>query len=88
MRVVWLPRARDQLLAIVRHISLDSPQAGVDLALLIRAQADTLLRYPNRCRAGRVKGTREMVVKPNYIIIYRVTEDVEILRVRHARMQG
>jgi len=26
-------------------------------------------------------------VKPNYIVVYRVTERVEVLRVRHARKQ-
>jgi toxin ParE1/3/4 len=88
MRVEWLPQARDQLLSIVRHISQDSPQAAVELAQLIRARADTLSTYPNRYRAGRVKGTRELVVRPNYIVVYRVAGDeVVVLRVRHARQQ-
>ena len=52
----------------------------------IRAKADTLSAYPNRYRVGRVAGTRELVVRPNYIVVYRVAgEQVEILRVRHAR---
>jgi len=43
-------------------------------------------RKPTPYRAGRVTGTRELVVRPNYIVVYRVTgEQVEILRVRHAR---
>jgi toxin ParE1/3/4 len=86
MRVEWLPQARDQLLSIVRHISQDSPQAAIELAQLIRARADTLATYPNRYRAGRIRGTRELVVKPNYIVVYRVAgEQVLVLRVRHAR---
>ena len=39
-------------------------------------------------RAGRVSGTREMVVRSNYVVIY--TEDtraVTILRVLHAAQQ-
>jgi toxin ParE1/3/4 len=84
--VEWLPIAREQLLAIVRHIAEDSPGAAVDLAQLIRAKADTLASYPNRYRAGRIRGTRELVVKPNYIVVYRVAgEQVLVLRVRHAR---
>lgn len=40
------------------------------------------------CRSGRVPGTREAVVHPNYILIYRVTADaVEIVRLVHARQQ-
>jgi addiction module RelE/StbE family toxin len=85
--VVWLPVAVEQLLSIIDHISEDSPAAAVELAQTIRAAADTLSHYPNRYRAGRIKGTRELVVKPNYIIVYRVTDRVEILRVRHARRQ-
>ncbi|XXQ68619.1 type II toxin-antitoxin system RelE/ParE family toxin [Neisseriaceae bacterium B1] len=40
-------------------------------------------------RIGRVmKGTRELVVHPNYLIIYRVLpETVEIVGVLHARRQ-
>ncbi|SOE63537.1 addiction module toxin, RelE/StbE family [Burkholderia sp. D7] len=83
--VFWLPRAIEPLLSIIDHVSADSPSAAVDLAVTIRAAADTLATYPNRDRAGRVKGTRELVVKPNYIVVYRVTVRVEVLRVRHAR---
>jgi hypothetical protein len=31
-----------------------------------------LSTYPNHYRAGRVKGTHELVVLPNYVILYRV----------------
>ncbi|KVW81388.1 type II toxin-antitoxin system mRNA interferase toxin, RelE/StbE family [Burkholderia ubonensis] len=89
MRIVWLPRALKQLLAIAEYIGEDSPEAAVALAQTIRERADTLAAYPLRCRTGRVAGTREMVVKPNYLVIYRVAGDeVQILRVRHARQRG
>lgn len=87
MIVVWLPRAIEQLLSIVDYISEDNPGAAIELAQTIRERAEMLSTSPNRYRAGRVKGTREMVVKPNYIVVYRVTGQVEILRVRHARKQ-
>jgi len=39
-------------------------------------------------RPGRVPGTREAVVHPNYILIYRVTADaVEIVNLVHARQR-
>jgi len=86
MIVVWLGSAEEQLLSIIDHISEDSPAAAVALGQTIRARAGTLATYPNRYRAGRIKGTRELVVKPNYIVVYRVAGDrVQILRVRHAR---
>lgn len=36
-------------------------------------------------RPGRIPGTREAVVHPNYILIYRVAEIIEALAVFHAR---
>jgi plasmid stabilization system protein ParE len=43
---------------------------------------------PALYRAGRVKGTRELVVRPNYVLVYRVLPDaVEVLRVLHATQQ-
>jgi plasmid stabilization system protein ParE len=39
-------------------------------------------------RAGRAGGTREAVVHPNYILIYRVTSNaVEIVSLVHARQE-
>jgi toxin ParE1/3/4 len=39
-------------------------------------------------RAGRVAGTREALVTPNYLVIYRVTANaIEILAVKHTRQQ-
>jgi addiction module RelE/StbE family toxin len=39
-------------------------------------------------KLGRVKGTCEIVVRPNYVIVYRVLGDlVEVLRVLHAAQQ-
>jgi toxin ParE1/3/4 len=42
--------------------------------------------FPYRGRPGRQAGTRELVVMPPYLIVYRVsgTEAVMILRVWHA----
>lgn len=43
---------------------------------------------PFMFRPGRVAGTREAVVRPNYLIVYRVgNAAVEVLRVLHARRQ-
>lgn len=40
---------------------------------------------PRLYRRGRVDGTREMVVRPNYLVVYAETSEmVTILRVLHA----
>ena len=70
------------------HIAEDNPVAALELDELIERKADQLVENPNLYRAGRKRGTREMVVHPNYIVIYRVQgEVVEILRVKHAAQQ-
>ena len=80
--------ARADLLAIVDYISDDNPDAAQRLKDDIEAKAAKLPEHPKLYRAGRVPGTREMVVRSNYVVIY--TEDaraVTVLRVLHAAQQ-
>lgn len=84
----WRETARADLLAIVDYISDDNPDAAQHLKDDIEAKASKLPEHPKLYRAGRVAGTREMVVRTNYIVIY--VEDahaVSILRVLHAARQ-
>jgi addiction module RelE/StbE family toxin len=88
LRLEWKELARDDLNQIIEHIADDNPDAAATLADDIEAKAARLPEHPELYRAGRKKGTREMVVHPNYIVIYRVQETVvEILRVKHAAQQ-
>lgn len=49
---------------------------------------ERLPEHPFLYRIGRVEGTREAVVHPNYLVIYRVgVEEVEIINIVHARQQ-
>lgn len=44
--------------------------------------------HSKRYKTGRVPGTREIVVLPNYLMVYRINGDaLTILRVLHARQQ-
>jgi len=53
---------------------------------MLSAQSLPLMSY--LFRLGRVPGTREHVVHPNYIVVYQVGDDViDILRVLHSRQQ-
>ena len=70
------------------YIAEDNPTAGIDLDLEFEAKAENARLRPKLYKAGRVKGTREIVVRPNYVMVYRVTSDVvEVLRVLHATQQ-
>jgi toxin ParE1/3/4 len=84
----WRQTAHADLLAIVDYISDDNPDAAQRLKDDIEAKAAKLPGHPKLYRAGRVPGTREMVVRSNYVVIY--AEDartVTILRVLHAAQQ-
>ena len=84
----WRPAAIADLLAIVDYIADDNPDAAQALKDEIEARAARLPLTPRAYRIGRVEGTREMVVRPNYLVVY--AEDaraVTILRVLHAAQQ-
>jgi toxin ParE1/3/4 len=74
--------------AIMTFIAADNVQAAIELDLVFEARAEQARIRPTLYRPGRVQGTREIVVRPNYVMIYRVLSDaVEILRVLHAARQ-
>ena len=87
-RLTWRPRALADRDDIMVYIAQDTPTAAIDLDLEFEAKAENARLRPKLYKAGRVKGTREIVVRPNYVMVYRVTGDVvEVLRVLHAAQQ-
>jgi toxin ParE1/3/4 len=73
---------------IMGYIALDNPAAAIDLDQDFEVKAENARQRPKLYKAGRVKGTREIVVRPNYVMVYRVTGDlVEVLRILHAAQQ-
>jgi toxin ParE1/3/4 len=88
MNLIWLPAARRDVEAIIRYIAEVNTEVAQRLKTLIEACAERLPEHPFLYRPGRVDGTREAVVHPNYILVYRVTaEAVEIVNVVHARQE-
>ena len=84
----WREAARADLLAIVDYISDDNPDAAQQLKDEIEEKVSRLPEHPKRYKPGRVDGTREMIVRPNYIVIYAEDDSaVVILRVLHAAQQ-
>jgi addiction module RelE/StbE family toxin len=74
--------------AIMSYIAADNIPAAVELDLEFEVKAEIARQRPSLYRAGRMPGTRELVVRPNYVMVYRVLPDaVEVLRVLHATQQ-
>ncbi|MFY3002290.1 type II toxin-antitoxin system RelE/ParE family toxin [Achromobacter xylosoxidans] len=86
--VEWSSAARADLLTIVDYISDDNPDAAQRLKDDIETKAAQLPARPALYRPGRIAGTREMVVRANYIIVYAADAlAVRILRILHAAQQ-
>jgi plasmid stabilization system protein ParE len=89
MVVNWTPRAERRLDEIHEHISKDSIDAADFVQETILAAAATLPDHPYVYREGRRPNTREMVVLPNYIVVYRIMlKRIDILNVLHARRRN
>ena len=70
------------------YIAQDNPAAALELDLEFEAKADPLPKHPKLYKPGRMKGTREIVVRPNYVMVYAIEGDaITILRVLHTAQQ-
>jgi len=85
LRVKWLERALFDLDDIEAFVSLDDPAAANGVVLKIVKSVSLMQEQPGMGRAGRISGTRELVIADTpYIVPYRVKDNaVQILRVYH-----
>ena len=88
MILVWKPLALEDRVQIMEFIGADNPLAAIELDLAFESKADALPAHPTMYKPGRVKGTREIVVHPNYVMVYAITgKTIGILRLLHAARQ-
>jgi len=90
MSLQWTVSASTDLDAAINFIAQDSLSAALRQLDEIEEQTDRLAEYPMPGRAGRVKGTRELVVnRTPFIVVYRIKgEMIQILRVLHGARQS
>lgn len=82
--IKWTQAALASVDEIAGYIAKDNPTRATSFVLELQAAVTKLQAHPGIGRAGRVPGTRELVLHKNYIAIYRVRGDtVEILRLHH-----
>ncbi len=85
--IYWRESALEELAAIATFIALRNEAAAISLTEQIEMAIAAAAANPYLYRAGRIPGTRELVAHPNYIVVYRVTDRVEVLNVLHARQR-
>ncbi|EAO0165631.1 type II toxin-antitoxin system RelE/ParE family toxin [Salmonella enterica] len=90
MKIVWRPMAEADRENIFDYIAQDTPRAALELDEDFKARVEIAARNPKLYKAGRVRGTREIVVRPNYVIVFGMEDEsstVIVLRVLHAAQQ-
>ena len=84
MALEWTKTALRTIDEIAQYIAQDNPPRATSFVKELRQSTEKLDRFPGMGRAGRVPGTRELVIHENYIAIYRARgNNVEILRIHH-----
>jgi len=89
VKVVWRAAAVADIAAIHRHIHEENPLAARRVAEELYLAGARLDLFPHRGRPG-LAGTRELVAMRPYVLVYRVDEavqEVRILRVWHAAQE-
>lgn len=87
-RIEWTETAREDLVEIYEYIAARNLSAADRLDARIRQVVASLPEFPFAHRPGRVAGTREAVVTPTYIVIYRVDDAIiEITQILHTSRQ-
>ena len=85
MSIKWTQAALRSVDDIAAYIANDNPIRATSFVLELQEAVTKLQAHPGMGRAGRVPGTRGLVLHKNYIAIYRARgDDVEILRLHHA----
>ncbi len=85
MRVRWTAPAAVALERIQDYIAKENPRAAWEIAQRVRLAVRQLEDHPRMGRAGRVRGTYELVIHGlPYIVPYRIKKgEVQILSLYH-----
>ncbi len=82
---LWKSAAIADFKRITAYIAQDNPGAAIELGDMLMQKAAQFDQDPALGRIERVKGKRELVAHPNYILIYRIIgKTVGVLRIKHA----
>ena len=84
MRLEWSEKARQGLFAILEYIGSQDVDAAQRVFDELENAAESLLRFPMLGQPGRIAGTRDLLVRPRFRLIYKISnETIFILAVLH-----
>ena len=85
--IEWRATAKEDLAEILAYIHARNPRAAARIFELIESALEHTSVHPYLYKQGtRAHGLREIVVHPNYIVLYRVTPtSIEVVNVVHAK---
>ena len=79
----WTNRALGRLDEIATYIAKDDPTRAMTFVTELRKKVE-ILKSHQLGKAGRVFGTKELVLHPNYLAVYRVKDaEVQIITILH-----
>jgi toxin ParE1/3/4 len=76
LRVLWTSEAEQDRIDIWEYIVVDNPIAAVSMDELFSTAATRLVEHPKLGKAGKIAGTRELVVHESYRLVYEIVHDV------------
>jgi toxin ParE1/3/4 len=79
--VEWLRKASEDRESLFDYIAEHNPAAALSLDDQIQRQTLALPDNPELYRAGRVRGTREMILTDNVIVVYRIRPRLKIIQI-------
>ncbi|OTP72177.1 type II toxin-antitoxin system RelE/ParE family toxin [Caballeronia sordidicola] len=88
MIVEWRALALDDRSNLFDYIAEDNPSAALELDDKIERLTGALPERPELYKPGRVRGTREIILTPNYVLVYQLKKKagiIEIIRIVGAR---
>ncbi len=89
MKLRWTRLALQDLRHLYEYIAEDRPQAAGEMVARIQEAAQHLPKHPRMGKAGRLAGTRELVIAQTpYIVVYVIAEsEVHIVAIIHTAMR-
>ncbi|RYD61155.1 MAG: type II toxin-antitoxin system RelE/ParE family toxin [Sphingomonadales bacterium] len=84
----WEADAELQLVGLIEFIGERNASAAARLRAMIDDAVHRVCDFPEMGRPGRIHGTRELIVHPNHIVIYQITDTtIDIIRILHTRQR-